>query len=89
MIKAALVNIETEIVENVIMVSTMEDIVPASYVLAPMEFYSEPVSKELSALQTILKDIDPDFKIKEPEAREVSINIGVTKWNSERKYYEE
>jgi hypothetical protein len=89
MIKAALVNTDTKIVENIIMVNSLEDVVPEGYVLAPMEYQKDPVSRELTALQKILKENDPNFIIKEPEPREVSINIGVTKWDSEKKYYEE
>lgn len=89
MIKAALVNTNTKIVENIIIVDSLEDRVPEGYVLAPMEFQLPTVSRELTALQKILKENDPNFVIKEPDPAEVSINIGVTKWDSERKYYEE
>jgi hypothetical protein len=88
-IRAALINLSTNIVENILVVDTLEDNVPEGFILAPLEMVQEFTSRELSALQEILKAVDPDFKVPETAPIEHPINIGVTKWSEERKYYEE
>jgi hypothetical protein len=94
MVKASLVNKKTNVVENVIMVNSLEDKVPEGFYLAPMVTREmlPNLDKEYDALQKILADIAPDYKLPtvDPIIIEVPIQIGLTKWNPVNKeYYED
>lgn len=87
--KASLVEKNTGIVVNVIMVDSLDDPVGEDYMLAPMQYIEHPVDPEYVALVQILKEIDPDYIEPEKIRTEVTINIGVTKWDEvNQRYYE-
>jgi hypothetical protein len=89
MIKAALVNKETELVENIIIVDTLEDVVPDGYVL--VEIYIQQVieyTAEDNALYDILEEIDEDFTRPAKLTIEYPVVIGQTKWNINDGFYE-
>ena len=86
--KAALVNLETGIVESVIIVNSTDDPVPYNYHLVEVDMIVDIASKtdEEWALYEIIKDLDPDYKYDEIER---PIHIGQTKWSASRGFYEE
>jgi hypothetical protein len=91
MIKAALVNVETELVENVIIVDTLEDVVPAGYTLVEIVRIEIDFTDEEKQLYDILEEIDPDFIRPETSSfviTETPIMIGQTKWNINDGFYE-
>jgi hypothetical protein len=85
--KGVLVNIQTGIVENIIMVNSLEDPVLENYKLFEMPMVEMYTSEEERQLYEIIKEIDPDF-IGVPKG-ERFIDIGVTKWSTEKGFYEE
>ena len=88
MMRAALVNLETSIVENIIVVNSVDDIVPKGYQLVETDKIENIINKtdEELALYEIIKDLDPDYKYDEIER---PIHIGQTKWSASRGFYEE
>lgn len=86
--KAALVNLETGIVESVIMVDSVDDPVAEGYKLVEVDMIVDIASKtdEEWALYEIIKDLDPDYKYDEIER---PIHNGQTKWSASRGFYEE
>jgi hypothetical protein len=88
-IKAALVDVNSNIVTSIIMVDSLADIVPEGFMLIPMEYAETVPDPEHEALQAILSMIDPNHKpvVKEPIERPV--HIGVTRWTAEKKFHEE
>ena len=86
--KAALINLETGIVESVIVVNSIDDIVPEGYQLVETDKIENIINKtdEELALYEILKDLDPDYKYDEIER---PIHIGQTKWSVTQGFYEE
>ena len=86
--RAALVNLETGIVESVIMVNSIDDPVLEGYQLIETDKIENTIGKtdEELALYEIIKDLDPDYKYDEIER---PIHIGQTKWSASRGFYEE
>ena len=86
--KAALINLETGIVESVIMVDSVDDTVPDAYRLVEVDMIHNIIGKtdEELALYEIIKDLDPDYKYDEIER---PIHNGQTKWSASRGFYEE
>jgi hypothetical protein len=85
--KAALVNTVTNIVESIIIVNSMDDVVPENYKLLEIPMVDIYTSEEERQLYEVIKEIDPDY-IGIPKG-ERFIDIGVTKWSSEKGFYEE
>ena len=87
-IKAALINIQTGIVENIIMVNSIEDPVNENYKL--VEIYeienTSTLTEEEKQLYSILKEIDPDFKL---PMIDCPVYINISKWSEEKGFYEE
>jgi hypothetical protein len=87
-IRAALVNTQTGVVENIIMVNSFEDAIDENYKL--VEIYEIEVLNSLTEdeiqLYSILKEIDPDFKM---PMMVYPVNINETKWSEEKGFYEE
>lgn len=86
--KAALVNLQTEIVENIIMVDSLEDPVSEGHKLVEVPLIYEELSAEQEAIIEILKQIDPN-SVPEQSKIERPILIGETKWNEINGFYEE
>jgi hypothetical protein len=86
--KAALINLETGIVESVIMVNSVDDPVPYGYHLVEVDIIHNIIGKtdEELALYEIIKDLDPDYKYDEIER---PIHNGQTKWSVTQGFYEE
>lgn len=86
--KAALVNLETGIVESVIMVDSVDDTVAYGYQLVEVDMIQNIIGKtdEELALYEIIKDLDPDYKYDEIER---PIHNGQTKWSATQGFYEE
>jgi hypothetical protein len=62
--------------------------------LTPIEYLSEedlpPETEDMKLLYSIMKEVNPDFKIHKTEAVERTLIFGVTKWDPEtKKYYED
>lgn len=87
--RVALVNNETGVVENLIVVIRNEDIPPDGYSFADLETIEIPVNSEIAALENIIKEIDPEFEVTKPIISERPLNIGTTKWSKDRGFYEE
>jgi hypothetical protein len=87
--KVAMVHTATHVVKNVIIVNSLNDTPPAGYHYAEMEIVETPIDPEVKALQDIIKEVDPLFKLVEPTHHERQIKLNVTKWTSERGFYED
>jgi hypothetical protein len=85
--KAALVNTVTNIVESIIIVDSIDDIVPENYKLVEMPMVEMYTSEEERQLYEVIKEIDPEYPDIPKEGR--FIDIGVTKWSEEKGFYEE
>ena len=86
--KAAYVNKITSIVENIIVVGSLEDPVDDAYMLVKIPYTEIDYTKEENDLYNLLAIIDPDFSFPPKEKMEPTIVIGVTKWNSNDGFYE-
>ena len=85
--KAALVNTVTNIVESIIIVNSVDDVVPENYKLLEIPMIDMYTSEEERQLYEVIKEIDPDYT--DIPKGERFIDIGVTKWLSEKGFYEE
>jgi hypothetical protein len=88
MMRAAYVNLNTGIVQEIIIVNSLNDIVPENYKLVEIPLIEVTSSEEEKQLFDIIKEIDPTFVDTIPK-EEIHINIGSTKWSEERGFYEE
>ena len=88
--KAALVNTNTGIVELVIIVNSLDDIVPQNYKLVEIPMIENYGGiEEEKQLFDILKEIDPDYIDSKCYMTEKPVNPGITKWSEELGLYEE
>jgi hypothetical protein len=85
--KAAFVNTVTNIVESIIIVDSIDDIVPENYKLVEIPMVEMYTSEEERQLYEVIKEIDPEYPDIPKEER--FIDIGVTKWSEEKGFYEE
>lgn len=86
-IKVAMINLDTEIVENIILLTSMDDPAPENYKFVEVPSKSDVDDEENLALQSILKDIDPNYVPPPIQMIERFIKIGETKWNEEKGFY--
>ena len=84
-----MVKTATGVVENIIIVNSLNDTPPAGYRYAEMEIIETPIDPEVKALQDIIKEVDPLYKAIEPTYHERPIKLKKTKWTSERGFYED
>ena len=87
-IKAAYINTTTGIVENIIIVKSLEDVIHDGYVLVEVPKIELEYSKDELDLYNFLESIDPDFIFPEKIKIEDSIHIGITKWSEQEGFYE-
>lgn len=85
--KAAYINLQTEIVENIIMITSVDESVPEGYKLVTIPIKNAD-SEENLALINILKDIDPNYQVPSTYT-ERQIVIGTTKWNESKGFYDD
>lgn len=85
-LKVALVNLTTGVVENLIMVKSLEDPIAEGYKLVEIPLIERFFSEEESQLYAIIREIDPSFVIPK---QETPIHVGTTKWSEEKGFYEE
>jgi hypothetical protein len=86
-IKAALVDLETCLVKNIVMVNRLTDGVPSGYRLVKIDKIINH-SKEEEELWSMLKEIDLNLSIVIPKI-ERPILVNKTKWTFEKGFYEE
>lgn len=86
--KAAYVNKTTGIVENIIVVDSLEDSVDDEHVLAEIPMIEVDYTEDELDLYNLLQQIDPEFVYPSKKRVEPAIEIGVTKWNSNDEFYE-
>lgn len=84
--KAAFVNTTTNVVESIIVVNSLDDIIPIGYKLVGIPMVDTFSSEEERQLYEIIKEIDPNYT---PPKAERLIDLGITKWSEERGFYEE
>ena len=89
LIRASLVNTETNIVENIVMCRSLEDSVEEGYKLVPMEFITTSLSPEIQGLVDILASVEANLDLPEPQKIERPIKIKETKWTQEKGYHED
>lgn len=87
--KAVLVNVKTEIVENIIVVNSLEDIVPEGYKLVEIPVVEIDYSQDEKDLFELLMQIDPEFVLPSKQVQERVIHIGLTKWTEQNGFFEE
>jgi hypothetical protein len=88
MIKAALVNVETEIVENIIIVDTLEDVIPDGYTLVEIPIQTIEYTDEENVLYNMIEEIDVNFIRPARLTVEYPAIMGQTKWNINDGFYE-
>ena len=86
--KAALVNTQTNIVENIIVVGSTEDLVESGYKLVEIPFEIDYTQDEKD-LYELLIQIDPEFVLPPKKIQERVIMINSTKWNEQNGFFEE
>lgn len=84
--KAALVNLQTQVVENVIMVNSLEDVVQEGYKLVEVPIKDKELTPEELEIENFLKEIDPDY-VRVVTKIERIININETQWSEESGFY--
>lgn len=88
--KTAYLDIETGLVELVIVVNSLDDVVPKGKKLLEIPLVDAyNGSQEEQNLFNILKEIDPEYIDSEHYKIERTIYPGITKWSEERGFYEE
>lgn len=88
--KAALVNTQTDIVENIIIVNSLEDPVESGYTLVEIpEVIEIDYTQEEKDLYELLIQIDPEFVLPPKKTQEHVIMINSTKWNEQNGFFEE
>lgn len=86
--KVAYINTTTSIVENIIIVKTLDDIVPKDYKIVEIpKFELDYIDEELE-LYNFLQSLDPEFIFPDKKKIEKTINIGITKWSEKEGFYE-
>ena len=88
-VKVALVNLQTNIVENVIIVDSIDDTPPQGYYYAPMETSEIPVDPEVEQLQNIIKEVDPLYEGVKPIVFEKPITLNKTRWTQQKGFHED
>lgn len=87
--KAAYVNKATDLVENIVIVNSVNDPVDEAHVLVEIPINEVDYTQEQINLYDFMKTFDSNFVY--PEKRriksEISIEIGVTKWNPTNGFY--
>jgi hypothetical protein len=92
MIKAALVNTQTNIVENIIIVDSINDSVDEGYLLVEIPIIQESIeySQNEIELYDVLESIDPEFiRPLVYTEKEFPVYIGVTRWTEQDGLYNE
>jgi hypothetical protein len=87
-IKAAYINITTSIVENIIIVKSLEDINHEGYILVEIPKIEIDYTNDEKELYEFLNSLDSDFIYPEKNKVEKSVHIGLTKWNELDGFYE-
>jgi hypothetical protein len=90
LIKTACINLQTNIVENIIMINDGDTHVePDGYIHIPVPKIpvSTTLSPEQQAINEILKQLNPDY-VETQEFIEMSIITGQTKWSEDKGFYE-
>lgn len=87
--KAALVNTQTGIVENIIIVDSLEDPVESGYTLVEIPVFEIDYAQDEKDLYELLIQIDPEFVLPPKKIQERVIMINSTKWNEQNEFFEE
>lgn len=87
--KVAYVNLQTNLVENKIMVNSLEDEVPEGYKLVEIPITEIDYTQDEKDLYELLIQIDPEFVLPPKKTQERVIIINSTKWNEQNGFFEE
>jgi len=87
--KAAYVNKATGLVENIIMVNSVNDPIDASHILVEISSTEIDYTQEELELYDLLKQIDPEFVLPPKKIQERGVMINSTKWNEQNGFFEE
>lgn len=87
-IEAVLVNTNTNIVEGIIAVNSLDDVVPEGYILLPVPIEQVFKNEEEKELYLILKEIDSDFENPDICSKPRLIHPWSTKWSLEQGFYD-
>lgn len=87
--KAASVNTQTDIVENIIVVGSTEDLVESGYKLVEIPITEIDYTQDEKDLYELLIQIDPEFVLPPKKTQERVIMINSTKWNEQNGFFEE
>ena len=85
-IKAAYINISTGIVENIIILKSLEDTISQGYKAVEVPYEYEELDLEMYKL---IQTIDPDYAMPEKKKIQRPVHIGITKWDELNGFYEE
>jgi hypothetical protein len=90
-IRVALVNLNTSIVDSIIIVNSLEDIVPDGFKIVeiPLVNICYSSTEEEKQLFEIIREIDPDYFESTKFKTEKLIYPGISKWSEELGFYED
>lgn len=87
-IKAALIQNETSLVINTIMINDQDNNFMEGHTIVPIPQVVVPNTPEEDEFYTLIKQVDPDFVIP-VKTQELLLNPGTTKWNENRGFFDE
>lgn len=85
--KAAYVNKITEIVENIIMVNSLQDSVVEPYTLVEISPIEIEYTQDELDMYDFIRQTDPNFVNPAKKQIQPTIQIGVTKWNADNGFH--
>lgn len=86
--KAALVNTQTDIVENIIVVGSTEDPVESGYTLVEIPVIEIDYTQDEKDLYDMLQQIDSEFVFPPKKVQEQVVRIGLHRWIKESGVFE-
>lgn len=87
-VKVYVVNASSNVVENSIVVDTMNSIAPSGYFFVEPEYVTEELSEDMQAVNEIIQSVDPSYT-PEKTMHEYPVKLYYTKWSPDRKFYED
>lgn len=86
-IKAAVVDRNTNLVINLILVNDTEENYVEGCDVIPVPSIIVPSTPDEDELYTLLEQVDPTF-VRPVQYQEISVNMGTTKWTEEQGFFE-
>jgi hypothetical protein len=85
-VKSALVDKNTNLVINIIMINDQEENFVEGYDVVPIPIIALPYTPDEEELYSLLEQVDPTF-VRPVSYQEISVFPGITKWTSEDGFF--